>query len=196
MPGKIVGHPGVGGAESAGHIQHTLAAEQVNQAAEKADTHPAHEAGLEALLADETAADTHIELSIQHRLDDFPQIGGVMLSVAIHLDGDIVSVARRIQIPALHTAADAKVDRQIQKGIAAAFQQGSAAVGGTVVDDQKIHVGADRLQAFHRADDVFLLVVAGNQHQNFIVQRCTSHPGVHSPCKINVSSRRSSSARR
>ena len=119
-----------------------------------------------------------------------------MLAVAVHLDRHIVPAAFGIAVAALHGAADPQVDRQIQEGIPVALQQRRAAVGGTVIDDEKIHVRAGRFQAFHGVYNVLFLIVAGDQHQNFSVQRGTSHPGGHSPCKINVSKRRSSSARR
>ena len=98
-----------------------------------------------------------------------------MLAVAVHLNGNIIAVPHGVQVAALHVAADAKVDGQIQKRIVVAAQQISAAVGGAVIHNQKIHLRADGPQIFHRVYDIIFLIIAGNDNKNFFVQNgCTS----------------------
>ena len=167
---KISGHGQIGGAEAAGDIQHTLAAEQTNHTAQPADADPAHKACLEAFFFNKAAADAHVIDAVQHRLHDLHQVGGVVLAIAVHLYGDIIAVAHGVQVAALHAAADAQIDGQIEKRIMTAFQQRSAAVGRAVVHDKKVHLRAGGAQVFHRIDDVILLIIAGDDHQNFFIQ--------------------------
>ena len=72
---------------------------------------------------DKAAADAHIQLAVQYRLNDLHQISGVVLAVTVHLYSNIITIGAGITITALHAAANAKVDRQIQKRIAMLRQQ-------------------------------------------------------------------------
>lgn len=102
-----------------------------------------------------------------------------MLAVTVHLHSNIITIGAGITITALHAAANAKVDRQIQKRVAMLRQQFSRAVGGTIVDDQKVNLRAGGTQAFHGADDVGFLIITGNDNKNFgwVIQKGTSHQG-------------------
>ena len=94
-----------------------------------------------------------------------------MLAVAVHLHGHIIAVAHGIQVAALHVAADAQIDRQVQERVMMPAKQLGAAVGRAVVHDEKIHLRAFRAQIFHRIDDVILLIVARDDNKNFFIQR-------------------------
>lgn len=145
----------------------------------KRNADPAHKACLEAFALDKAAADAHIQLAVQYRLNDLHQISGVVLAVTVHLYSNIITIGAGIAITALHAAANAKVDRQIQKRVAMLRQQFSRAVGGTIVDDQKVNLRAGGTQAFHGADDVGFLIITGNDNKNFgwVIQKGTSHQG-------------------
>ena len=171
VPGKIGGHPRIGRAEAAGHIQHPMPGQQENQPAQEPDADPTHKAGLEALFFDKAAADAHIAFAVQHGLHDLHQVGGVVLAVAVHLHGHIIAVAHGIQVAALHVAADAQIDRQVQERVMMPAKQLGAAVGRAIVHDEKIHLRAFRAQIFYRIDDVILLIVARDDNKNFFIQR-------------------------
>ena len=70
--------------------------------------------GLKALMRNETRADRKIRLAVFDGRNDRFEIGGQVLSVAVHLHSNIIAVFQRIHISRLHAPADAEINRQIQ----------------------------------------------------------------------------------
>ena len=69
---------------------------------------------MEAFLRDESGADDHIGGGIDESLDEFWDIGSLMLAIAIELDGNIVLIFPGIDIASLDSGADTEVTRQVE----------------------------------------------------------------------------------
>lgn len=78
------------------------------------DPHPADAGGLESLLLDKSGTDDHIRLFPDQGLFHTAKVSRIVLAVAVHLYGYIISILQRIMISGLHSTADSEVYREIQ----------------------------------------------------------------------------------
>ena len=76
---------------------------------------------LKTAFFNKTAADGHIELIVYNWLTNFGQIAWVVLTVTVHLNGDIIVMLYGVQITGLYAAANAQVDGQVQVVVAVFF---------------------------------------------------------------------------
>ena len=85
---------------------------------------------------------------------------GVVLAVAVDLDGHLVAVLAGVQVAGLHGTADAEVERQRQhRGARRAGARGGR-VGRAVVHDQDVEIGGPAVDLRDRPADRAGLVVS------------------------------------
>ena len=100
-----------------------------------------------------------------------------MLSVSIHLHGNIVIVLVRIDISGLYGTANPHVNRQIQILEVLPFTEFQGRVRGAVIDHQIIILGRCLHHMVNHLHDILRLVVGWYDHQNFslfIYHHCIS----------------------
>src|SRR5207248_8375809 len=97
-------------AEARGRVGHLLTDDAGSDTGEDLDADAARERRAIGALPGETRSDGEIGLAGQHRRQDSGQLRGVVLAVAVDLNGDVVAVLEGEAIAGLDGAADAKVE--------------------------------------------------------------------------------------
>ena len=122
-------------------------------------------------------AGDHVERRLAFEpLEQRVDVARVMLTVAVDLHGDLVAALERIDVAALHRAADAEVERQPQHARAGVRRQRSGRVLRAIVDDQDVEIGRAAPDLADGARDDLTLVVCGNDGKE-TVHRAGVHVG-------------------
>ena len=128
---------------------------------------PAADRHLVAGVAAEAAAVDHVGLLAlgPQRLEHLGQVLGLVLAVAVDLDGDVVVVAQRVLVARLDRAADPEVVRVADHDRALGLGLGGGRVVGAVVDDEDVEARRLALDVAHDAADHPRLVVGGHDRE-------------------------------
>ena len=122
---------------------------------------PAH--GVGGGLPGEAAADDHVGAVVEGG-EQGGDLVGVVLAVAVELDGSLVAVAHGVEEAGAQGAADAEVERQGEDGGALGGGHRRGAVGGAVVHDDHVEARAAGQVAEDRRQGL-LLVEGRDDHQ-------------------------------
>ncbi len=99
------------------------------------------------------------------RVEHLRQVLGLVLAVAVDLDGDVVAVSERVLVAGLHRAADAEVEGMAEDHRPFGLGLDDGFVGRAVVDDEDVEPWRLALDVANDAADHPLLVVGGNDCQ-------------------------------
>jgi len=115
---------------------------------------------------DETRADHHVAVATLEAREQRRDLVRRVLSIAVELDGDVVTVALCVQESRLHRSTDPEIEREVDEQRAGATRDAGGVVGRAVVDDDDIRGGiAFANAADHRREGRFL-VVRGNDEED------------------------------
>ena len=114
--GEREDHLAVGRTKSAGAIGEVHADQHPDDPAQHEAAELADEGLLVASFLQEPRADDQIGVVVEHALDQAANFRRAVLSVAVDLHGDVISMQGGVAIPRLHCAADAQVERQAYHG--------------------------------------------------------------------------------
>jgi len=92
-------------------------------------------------------------------------VAGVVLAVAVDLHGHVIALLERIDVTALHGAADAHVEGQAQHLRRGRPGVRGGAVARAVVDDEHVEVRRAAPDLLHGARDDLALVEGGHDRQ-------------------------------
>ena len=95
-------------------------------------------------------------------VEQLGDVAGVVLAVAVDLNGDLVAVLVRVDVAGLHRAADAEVERQPQHRAPRPRRALRGAVRRAVVDDEHVELGRPLVDLGDRRGDGFGLVEGGD----------------------------------
>lgn len=99
------------------------------------------------------------------RLDDFLDVGGIVLAIAVELNGDIVPIPISINITCLNAAADAQICHQIDMAHLFLVEQEGRSVGRGVVNNQNVVLRIFG-QLVNNGANIRLFVISGNNHKH------------------------------
>src|SRR5206468_8479205 len=99
---------------------------------------PPHQRGAVAAAGDEARPDAHIALAEQHRLEQWVEVGGVVLAVGVELDADVVAALGRVPEPGLERPADTQVYRVAHDRDTGLARDSRPAIVRAVVHDQRV----------------------------------------------------------
>ena len=90
---------------------------------------------------DETRPDDDVAVSALEASEQRLDLFGRVLSIAVELQRDLVSVSLRVQKARLHRSADAEVEGEVDQQRSVAFRDAARVVGRAVVDDEDVGRG-------------------------------------------------------
>ena len=98
-------------------VGHLLAAEERHEPREHADAHaPGERWAVGSTGIDEPRADDEIRVPRVDRREKLPELGRVVLAIAVEPHRDLVPLVPRVPEPGLHRAADADVEEEPEHG--------------------------------------------------------------------------------
>ena len=130
-----------------------------DDAGEHPDPDAAGRRGLVAASREEARADREVGLVGDDGRDDGPELGRVVLAVAVEPDRELVAAFPGVAEAGLDGAADPEVEGQLDDVRAGGGGDLGGAVGRAVGDDDDLEVGIERVQLAEQAGQVLLLVV-------------------------------------
>jgi hypothetical protein len=119
----------------------------------------------------EAGADDEVCVTGEKRREDHAQLPGVVLTVAVDLNGDVEAVGERVAVAGLHGAADAEVEREPQHSRAGCLGERAGAIGRAVVHDEHLESEIDALDLLDDAPDCRRLVQSRHDRDALLHER-------------------------
>lgn len=110
----------------------------------------------------------HIRLSLEKRGNEPRYLSGIMLSIGVDLDGDLMPHLLGKDIPRLHCPADAQVVGQVDDIGACPLRYDGGGIGRAIVDDYYISKGGAVSYFGNDLADAFFLIIGGDDDQGFV----------------------------
>ena len=143
---KRLDHPAVHHAKTTRAIGDRQPAEHADQRAENPNAHqPAHRL-LVLPIAQKSRTHDHVSIGLDQMIDQPTNLAGAVLTVAVHLNGNVIPMQSGVAKTGLHCAADTKIkwqaDHRCMSGHLA-----KGVVRRAIVDDKHIKIRKRPLQA-------------------------------------------------
>ena len=151
--------------QSGGRVGDVGAPEEGEDALEEDSSHRARRAHFVAGILDEAGADHDVGVLRPDRLEQGRHVGGIMLSVGIHLHQLGVPTTDGEFIPGLDGRAVAEVEGVGDDEGAMAASEGCGLIARPVVDDENVDFQSGRSHGVDDAPDRGLLVERGDDQQ-------------------------------
>jgi hypothetical protein len=175
----------VGEPEAGRGIGHPLAHDQRQEPGEDPDASAPRGGRLVAGLLGEAGAEDEVHRVIRsERIGQALDLRGIVLTIPVHLDGEVVPVVVGVAVARLHCAADAEVERHPQDRGPGVLGDRGGGVRGAVVDDEHVELRRVPVQRIDHATHASGLVVGRHDRETALVQigeSITCHLSTHQP---------------
>ena len=123
--------------------------------------------GLESMLLQKPGTNNHVTIFPLKDLCHVVEKNRVVLTVPIHLNSNVISIACRVEVAGLNSAANAKVIRQINDMEMIPMADLTGIVGGAVIDNDIVEVWSFLDNIRDSLLDTFAFIISGNDNQIF-----------------------------